>query len=292
LALKTVRQAMIDAGHCRNLVNRDTGRVRRMFRWATENELAPASVFHGLLAVSGLQAGRTAARETATIRPVPSEYVDAIKPYVSRQVWATIQLQLLTGMRSGEVTRMRGCDLEMDESPWRYRLASHKTAHHGHERVVELGPRAQAVIKPFLKADALAYLFSPADAESERRAIQHAARRTARSCGNRPGTNRRPSPKWKPRDRYDTNSYHRAIARACDKADAHAKKERKLEPNAERIVPRWHPHQLRHSFATRIRKKYGLEAARILLGHRSAAVTEIYAEADRTTAARIVARVG
>ncbi len=29
--------------------------------------------------------------------------------------------------------------------------------------------------------------------------------------------------------------------------------------------------------ATRLRKKYGLEAARVVLGHRSAAVAEVYA---------------
>ena len=254
MALKTVRQAMIEAGLCRNVVNRNTARVRRMFKWATENELAPASVFHGLMAVSGLRAGRSETRETTPIRPVPGEHVDAIRPHVSRQVWAMVQLQLLTGMRSGEVTIMRARDIDMTEIPWRYRPASHKTEHHGHERIVELGPRAREVIKPFLNADTMTYLFSPADAELERRASQRAARKTPLSCGNRPGTNRRRSPRWKPHNRYDKNSYYRAIMRACDRADAQAKDARQLPPDAERIVPAL---ASRTSYATASQRGFG-----------------------------------
>jgi integrase len=55
---------------------------------------------------------------------------------------------------------------------------------------------------------------------------------------------------------------------------------------------RWHPHQLRHSAATRLRKQYGLEAARVVLGHRSAAVAEVYAEIDQTKARQIMGEVG
>ncbi len=53
-----------------------------------------------------------------------------------------------------------------------------------------------------------------------------------------------------------------------------------------------YPHQLRHNAATALRKEYGIEAARVVLGHRSALVTEIYAEMDRTKAAEVMERVG
>ncbi len=49
----------------------------------------------------------------------------------------------------------------------------------------------------------------------------------------------------------------------------------------------------RHSAASNIRKQYGLEAARCMLGHRMAAVTEIYAsEFDEAKAAEIAAKIG
>jgi hypothetical protein len=50
--------------------------------------------------------------------------------------------------------------------------------------------------------------------------------------------------------------------------------------------------QLRHNAATRIRAAYGIEAARIILGHSSAVTSEIYAEADRENAKKIMGQMG
>ena len=55
---------------------------------------------------------------------------------------------------------------------------------------------------------------------------------------------------------------------------------------------RWHPHQLRHSAATRLRREYGLEAAQVILGHKTLTVTQVYAEKNVEAAARIMSEVG
>ncbi len=99
---------------------------------------------------------------------------------------------------------------------------------------------------------------------------------TPLSCGNRPGTNRRRKPKRTLGKNYTVESYRRAIQRACDLAE----------------VPRWHPHQLRHNAATFLRKEFGLDAARIILGHRSPAITDLYAELDHKKALEIMVQVG
>ena len=52
------------------------------------------------------------------------------------------------------------------------------------------------------------------------------------------------------------------------------------------------PNQLRHNAGTFLRKEFGLDAAQVVLGHRSAAVTEIYAELDQLKAADIMAKIG
>jgi integrase len=275
-ALRSVRQVFIDAGHVRKSVNRHVNRIRQLFKWAVSQELVPAAVLTGLQAVAGLKRGRCDAPDGAPVRPVNDTCVDAVKPHVSRQVWALIELQRLTGMRSGEAVTMRGCDLDTTGALWLYRPASHKTEHYGHERVIELGPKAQAVVTPFLKPDLQAYLFSPADAVVEARATRAASRKTPRNCGNRPGLNRKRKPRKSPGARYTAASYGRAIALACIKAN----------------VPHWHPHQLRHSFATRIRREHGLEAARVMLGHRSATITATYAELDRAKACEIALLCG
>ena len=66
-----------------------------------------------LQAVAGLARGRSAARESERVRPVPQAFVDAVKPFVSSQVWTMIELQRFTGMRPGEVTAMRTTDLDI-----------------------------------------------------------------------------------------------------------------------------------------------------------------------------------
>ena len=49
-------------------------------------------------------------------------------------------------------------------------------------------------------------------------------------------------------------------------------------------VPTWSPHRLRHNAATFLRKEFGLEAAQIMLGHKNADATQIYAEINREKA--------
>ena len=54
---------------------------------------------------------------------------------------------------------------------------------------------------------------------------------------------------------------------------------------------RWHPHQLRHNAATEL-SEFGIEVARVILGHRSAAITEVYAEMDAKKAIDVMALLG
>lgn len=60
----------------------------------------------------------------------------------------------------------------------------------------------------------------------------------------------------------------------------------------ERTIPTWHPNQLRHDYAMRIRGEFGIEVARMPLGHRSTALTGSCAEIDRGRVREIVSRVG
>ena len=58
---------------------------------------------------------------------------------------------------------------------------------------------------------------------------------------------------------------------------------------------RWHPHphQLRHTAATEIRRAFGLKSAQLALRHSSAQVTDaVYAERDHGKVAEIMRQVG
>ena len=292
LSLKAMRQSVIDGEPVldpvtgvvigrngrwsRRHINKQISRIKLMFKWAVGNELIPPSVHQALAAVGGLRKGRSAAKETKPVRPVPEQHVYAIKDNVSRQVWALIELQMCTGARGGELFGLRGRDIDMSRKVWVYHPSSHKTAHRDIAREIWFGPKAQDIIRPFLKPDVNAYLFSPAEAEAERLAKLHAARKTPLSCGNTPGSNVKRKPKRKPGEVYNKDGYAHAITRACRKAG----------------VPHWHPHQLRHNAATRLRRDYGIEAARVILGHQTGAITEIYAEQDMQLAEKVMGEVG
>ena len=53
-----------------------------------------------------------------------------------------------------------------------------------------------------------------------------------------------------------------------------------------------HLNQLRHNAATRLRREFGIEVARVILGHGRLETTEIYAEVDREKAIAAMSRVG
>ena len=89
------------------------------------------------------------------------EIVEATLPKLPAPVAAMVRLQLLTGMRAGEVMVMRGMDLNTSGPTWVYTPHRHKNQYRGLERVIYLGPQAQEAIKPFLRSKVEAYLFSP-----------------------------------------------------------------------------------------------------------------------------------
>jgi integrase len=58
-------------------------------------------------------------------------------------------------------------------------------------------------------------------------------------------------------------------------------------------VPRWNPYRLRHNAATNLRREYGIDVARIILGHKlGSKITEVYAEADVALARKVMGEVG
>jgi integrase len=286
LALKAVRQGWISAGLARRYINQRVGRIVRAWAWAVENEMLPADSWHALKAVQGLRAGRSEAKETAPVKPVADAVFEATLAEIgSPQVRAILRLIRLTGARPGEICIMRTGDIDRSVTPWEYRPQTHKTAHRGHERVVYIGPQAQAVLVEWLRADPDAFLFQPSEAVAAVRAAKHGAHRTdadrARAARNKRAADAKKrggkaQNRRLPGEVYTPGRLGHAVGRACERAD----------------IPHWHPHQLRHAAATELRREIGFDAARVVLGHRSPGVTERYAQADRKAAAAAMERLG
>lgn len=151
--------------------------------------------------------------------------------------------------------------------------------HRGRSRVVPLGPKAREQLLPWLDSPGLGlgdeeYIWSPALAMKNRSERLREPRRSKVTTSQlaRGKKNRQRSPGL----RYETGAYAHAIAKACKKAG----------------VPVWGPNRLRHTAATEIRKRFGLEAAQAVLGHATMTITEVYAEKNVALAVQVAAAIG
>lgn len=247
-ALKAVRQSLVDRGLARNTINKQTRRIVNLFRWATEEEILPATVHHALQAVRPLRRGRSSAREPQQVRPVDAATVEATLAELPTVLQNMIRLQLLLGCRPGELLGMRPCDIVRTGEVWVYTPSSHKTEHFGHSRTIAIGPRGQDILLRYLARASDAVCFETRASDPRR-------------------------PVGVP---YTTDSYRRALQRAAKRAG----------------VASWFPHQLRHTAATDVRARFGLEAAQVVLGHHNASITQVYAERDATLAEKVAMAVG
>jgi integrase len=213
-----------------------------------------------------------------------------------------VQLQLFSGMRPGEVLQLRPCDVDRSGEVWIYRPSNHKNEHKKKQRskirTVVFGPKAQAVLTPFLFRDAQAFCFTPAESYQQHNERRSRERRTPENQGNRPGyshdtragkaTTRNHQP------RYKTASYRTAVQRAVRRAFPIPENIKDNKAKSEKWIAQylWNPNQLRHTAATIAREKLGLETAQQVLGHADARMTEKYAEIDVTRAVEFARKFG
>lgn len=280
-ALAVVRTAMVEGDPeavpprrpwARSHINKQVWRVRSVFRWGVAEELVPSEVVDKLNHLKPLRKGK-AKREGRKVVAVDRFRVRSVRPHISRQVRALIDLQLLTGARADELVRLRAVDLDTSRRVWTVTYDGsdeqhrHKTAHHGKTRIIYFGRRAQRVLRLFMRPERSVKrpLFSPRDAEVERYA-------QCRTHGKR-----KPSKTGRTlRDAYCTTTYRNAIYNACDKAG----------------VPRWSPHQLRHAAAVSTGEKFSVEHSGALLGHSSVKMAQHYAKVTDKRAREVAEGVG
>ena len=304
-------------GLARKTANHYVSRIKLLFTWGVSEELIPAAVADALKSVAGLARGKSEARETDPVTPVAASIIDDTLPHLPPTVRDMIQLLLLTGMRCGELCIMRACDLDMTGPTWLYRPATHKNKHRGHRRAIGIGPRAQEIIRKYLKTELHAYLFSPTEQDEMIRAAKRAARKTPLypSHLKRLVQKRSPNAKRRPTARFRTSSVDHALKRACKKAFPLPEElAPRIKPNGKRetaaawkrrLTPKqiaavrawhqehgWHVHQLRHSASLTFTREYGLEAARAALGHSTVDMSAMYAGQDLEAAKTVAAGVG
>ncbi len=256
-ALRELRETLL-AGNkqTRQLVNEQIRTVCRIFKHAASLELTEFETYHRLTTLDPLKRGQTDALEQKPREPVPLADIAATVVELTPVLAAMVRIQLATGMRSGELCRMRRCDIDRSGDEWIYRPAKHKTAHHGVQKAVPIVGYARQVLTDFMNRHPESYCFSPSESDEWHRAMRREGRSTPRKYDKRKFTYQQ-----KKNSHYRTESYRQAVQRAAKRAG----------------VKKWTPAQIRHTTATEVREAIGLEAASALLGHTTIGMTEHYA---------------
>lgn len=157
--LAQCRAWSLERGTSPRTVNEYASRIRSAFRWAAapEREGCPAEVVVKLAAVRPL-----IDEDEIPVEPAPEADVLAAAEAAPPVVRAMLLLQLYSGMRPGEVVQMRAAAVDrgsigfpMDPRCWLYRPRLYKSRRSAAVRAqggrrVWLGPRAQAVLAPWL----------------------------------------------------------------------------------------------------------------------------------------------
>lgn len=248
-----LRDHLVGRGLARVTVNGHLSSIRQLFKWALDEALISATAKAELTQVANLRPFRSAARETKPVRAVPDDVVERTCAALPESLADMVRVHRLTGMRPGEVCGLAWDRIERVGDVWAYRPEHHKNEWRGQVRVVAIGPRAQRILMKYDGAEGC--IFSPARTLAERMEELRAERTTPM----RPGEDERRRARRLERgifprkvgDRWNVAAYARAIARTCE---------------AEGIE-RWSPNRLRHTCATAVRRRFGLAAARAVLGH-------------------------
>lgn len=256
------------------------GVVRQLYKWGFARGHVGEQAYREVIGCGWIKAAKGT---SAPRSPVTRQHADVVVELLPEPFRTIVVVMRETGMRPGEVLAMRPCDLltggvhifgglpfDLDRTGvWLYVLASHKTEHHGINRVVGLNKVCQDALQPFLAGRPKDLpLFSPKERVAK-------IRREQRACRVGGGNKKRPAkhPNRAPGLRYHPSTLTRAIRQACESAG----------------IPVWTAYQLRYLGAATLQREHGADTARAMLGHVSGNMTRHYSGPD---VAKIIAAAG
>jgi integrase len=236
----------------RKTINQHAGRIKRAVRWWCDAGTLPDANAASVLTLGNLPAYRSGATEHDPVEAVPEPDFRAAVALLA-EPWASVTwLQWWAGIRPGEA-----CGLRVDQVEYADGTATRLNFGLEHKG----GWRGRAKLIPVGPNAAAVLAPWLASARLVPRETVFVTTWTAVLGTPRPAA---------------VGSFAHAVARACVRA---------------KVAP-WHPNQIRHAFATRVRAALGLEAAQHALGHARADVTQIYAERNAAVALDVARRFG
>lgn len=243
-----VRDALIRSGLCRATINKYLGLVKRMIGWALDEGYVTAAVKAELTQFKLIRPNRTAAPERNPVPPVPDNDIERTIAAMTTNTADMVRVQRLTGMRPNEICNLAWERIDTTRTPWVYTPEHHKNQWRGQERPILIGRKAREIL---LRHKDGKYPFSPMRSITEHFTDVMNTRAPEYPVHAR----RAPGAMW------HSAEYTKSIHAACRRAK----------------VKVWSANQLRHTFATEVRRKYGIMIAGSLLGHSNGMrVTNVY----------------
>jgi integrase len=159
LKLKTVREEIVRSERfCRNIINRNVGRILTAISWGVENELVEPRTIQRLREVKPLPKGTPGTFSHKKRRNVPIDVIRRTLPYLPPILRAMVIIQWLTGCRPSEIFSMRVGEIDQnpEDAPglWHYKPAHHKMErcdNDEEEKVIPLGLPEQKLLEPYLR---------------------------------------------------------------------------------------------------------------------------------------------
>lgn len=157
--LREYQRACVAKGWVAKTIRDYTNRVLQCFRFAVERGHYPGEMMERLRAVRNVRRGESMGKRSVKRVPVPLEHVEAVMPHLDRRdavrsmLETMIRVQLFVGCRPIEICVMRPVDLDRTKAEWMYTVpaAWHKLDHFGRDQIYWIGPRAQALLLPYLE---------------------------------------------------------------------------------------------------------------------------------------------
>jgi len=255
--------------YTRNGINDTINWIHKIWRWGVGRQLVRPELVEAFDEIKPLRMGQSGVYDNHKRSRVIEEEFTKVIQAVNSVVADMLKLIWYTGMRPSEVCDMRPFDIIHDVPKcWLYipgrdqtPVGHHKTTRYERVKVIPLASKPQEILSQRIKDfDSMDFIFKPEDAMRELLQKRRKNRKTAVSCGNRPGTNKQEHPMIKPGKRYSNDSLCHACKRGCKNAG----------------VDVFVPYDLRRTMATGTRAILGKEAARVLLGHAKTDTTDIY----------------
>jgi integrase len=249
-------------------INRKLQAAQQVFKWGRTRGLVSKHVWADMALLEPLKRGEVGSRPERgrPRRAVSAEEACAVAACCSPQISALLRIQACTGMRPGELLRLRWADIVKNpghgepDGWWLYYVdGGGKTAHHDHFARYMLPPGTHEILADY-PASPLSWIFSPAAAMADRRAHRPSSR-VSKVTPSQAARDR--AAKRNYAERWGVNEYRRHVERACKIAG----------------IPRFTPHEVRHGIATWMVENYGIHAAAVALNHRNISTTQAYLHA-------------